>query len=160
MKSNHVYPPLILRQGGFASIETQLVNQFAMIEDVPVLTSALDRLEDHVELLASGETLPVGSVEFVRRAMALAGIEEPANLTYPEPLQRFLLRDVKVQRAGSVLGTHFVKPLKTKEFTGFVFDSMADPSSLSPHDREQYDAFMLLDADEPVWVRKHQHIKS
>lgn len=152
MKSNHVYPPLILRQGGFASIETQLVNQFAMIEDVPVLTSALDRLEDHVELLASGEALPVGSVEFVRRAMALACIEEPANLTYPEPLQRFLLRDVKVQRAGAVLGTHFVKPTKTKTFTGFVFDTMTDPASLSPHDREQYDAFMLLDADELVWV--------
>lgn len=152
MKVNNAYPPLLLRQGGFTSIETQLVNQFAMIEDVPVLTAPLERLEEHAASLSSGEVLPVGSVEFVRRAMELAGIAEPINLTYPEPLQRFLLRDVRVQRAGSVLGTHFVKPTKTKAFTGFVFDTMADPASLSPHDREQYDAFMLSDADEPVWV--------
>lgn len=145
-------PSRLLRQGGLNSVETQLVNQFAMIEDVPILSTPLDRLEDHVDTLRSGEVLPVGSVEFMRRALALAGIAEPDNLSYPEPLRRFLKRDVCTLRAGSVLGTHFVKPVQTKAFTGFVFDTMTDPDTLTPHDREQYEAFLRLHPDEPVWV--------
>lgn len=96
--------------------------------------------------------LPVGSVEFVREAMRIAGIVEPQNLSYPGAAIDFLYRSVHLSTAGEVLGRWFVKPVKTKLFTGFVFDTMAKPNTYSPHDREQYDAFMALDAREPVWV--------
>jgi hypothetical protein len=44
-----------------------------------------------------------------------------------------------------------VKPVQTKRFTGFVFDSALPPSGYSEHDREQLAALQALPASEPVW---------
>lgn len=117
-----------------------------------VVRRAAEALSQDVDDLAAGAAVPVGSVEFVREAMKLAGISEPDNLSYPVQLQKYLAGSVRQLRAGSVLGRHFVKPLRTKLFTGFVFDSMQDPAELGEHDREQHAAFMALPPDEMVWV--------
>lgn len=119
---------------------------------IPVLRSSLENLKDMSRLIASGLAVPVGSVEFVRAAMASAGIKEPAPLSYPPELLRYCGRGIRQIKAGEVLGDWFVKPAATKLFTGFVFSTMADPDALDGHDREQYDAFMALDPAEPVWV--------
>lgn len=105
-----------------------------------------------VEQLRAGRALPVGSVEFVRQAMALAGIPEPENMSYPEPLRALLRRDVRMVRAGDVLGTWFVKPVATKAFTGFVFDTMREPKDYPEHVRDDYWAFLKSDPDCLVWA--------
>jgi hypothetical protein len=97
-------------------------------------------------------TVPLGSVEFVRRAMALAGVAEPENLTYPDCLRAWLRREVSQRRAGSVLGHWFIKPVTTKIFTGFVCDTLGNPDHLSCHDRVQYNALLSVPADTSVWV--------
>lgn len=102
--------------------------------------------------LRSGSALPVGTVEFVREALRAAGITEPWNMSYPHELQRYLRRDVHRVLAGEVRGRWFVKPLSTKAFTGFVFNSGADPSLLTPEMREQHEAFSALPATVPVWI--------
>lgn len=117
-----------------------------------VVRRTAEMLVRDAEELATGEAVPVGSVEFVREAMRLAGIEEPSNISYPEALRKYLAGDVRQLRAGSVLGRHFIKPVRTKLFTGFVFDSMQDPAELDEHDREQHAAFLALPPDELVWV--------
>lgn len=100
------------------------------------------RNADDVSLAALAETLrqgalPVGSVEFVRRAMSFAGIAEPQNRSYPQQLQPWLHREVKTVRLDQVRERAFIKPATTKLFTGFVFDPDAVPDPINRHDCEQ-----------------------
>lgn len=145
-------PKIILRQANFSHVESMAAMQHAVTNDASLKTACLADLDAHKDILQEGVALPVGSVEFVRQAMALASINEPENLSYPEVLRPFLHRNMGMQRAGLVLGRWFVKPAKTKAFTGFLFDTLSNPDSLSDHDREQYNAFMAMPPEAPVWI--------
>jgi hypothetical protein len=116
-----------------------------------VANCSLEVLAAHTHDLCAG-AVPVGSVEFVRRAMELVGIYEPENISYPEHAQRFLRRSLRRTVAGQVLGRWFVKPIITKAFTGFVFDSIADRERYDLAARDSFDAFMAMPADAPVWI--------
>jgi hypothetical protein len=142
----------ILRQLGTGHVEPQVAAQYAMVADAPIKASRLEALENHADALRQGNTVPIGSVEFVRKAMALAGIAEPANLSYPEPLRPYLRRELRQRAAGSVLGHYFIKPTTTKAFTGFVFDTLSNPEHLCGYDRAQYNVFLSLPPETPVWV--------
>lgn len=142
----------ILRQTGLNHIEPQVIAQHAMVADIPIKATTIECLEMHADALRHGTTLPVGSVEFVRKAMCLAGIEEPPNISYPAPLHEHLHRQVMQRPAGQILGTWFIKPVTTKVFSGFVFDTLSDPEHLSGYDQAQYNAFMALPPETPVWV--------
>lgn len=142
----------LLIQSQMPYVETRIASQYAMVSDVPIKSAPLAELDAHAGELKGGLLLPVGSVEFVRKAMQLAGISEPGNLSYPEVLQPYLHRRVGQRRAGSVLGHWFIKPVTTKAFTGFVFDTMANPDTLDGHDRLQYNEFLMLSPDEMVWI--------
>lgn len=142
--------PSILRQN-LSTPETRTIGQAAMLADVPMAVIGIEDLIGHEQALIAG-AMPVGSVEFVREAMRVAGIPEPDNLSYPEALRNELRRNVKTIQAGSVLGQWFVKPQRTKAFTGFVFDTMQDPATLSEHDQEQHAAFLAMPPEDLVWV--------
>jgi len=141
----------IVRQGADTA-ECRAVGHAAMLLDLSCKTVAVEQLADYAAALRSGAALPVGSVEFVRAAMDVAGVREPDWSHYPKQLDWMLRREVRLSTAGRVLGRFFVKPVKTKLWNGFVFDTMGDPDLLDQHDREQYDAFMAVDPDEPVWT--------
>lgn len=66
----------ILRQAGTLHLEERVVMQFAMKADIPIQSTRLESLAAHAEALRTGMTVPVGTVEFVRGAMPLAGIPE------------------------------------------------------------------------------------
>ncbi|MBT9137500.1 MAG: hypothetical protein DDT31_00031 [Syntrophomonadaceae bacterium] len=100
------------------------------------------------------QSMPVGSVEFVREVMRINGMKEPANLSYPNGCEPFLGREIYTCRASSVLGRWFVKPIQTKLFNGFLFDMMQAPEAMDSHDREQYDIFVALHEDEQVIISK------
>jgi hypothetical protein len=123
-----------------------------MLRDVPVLWASLAGIGLHKDLLRKGRLLPVGSVEFMRGAMAQAGVQEPAAPGYPAALAPWFFREVRRSLAGGVIGEAFVKPVTTKAFTGFVFDTMRAPDAYSEHDREQYAAFMSMDASTEIWT--------
>jgi hypothetical protein len=142
----------ILRQAGTSHVEERVVMQYAMTADVLIHSVRMEGMEVYAAMLRERSTVPVGSVEFVRKAMGLAGIAEPVNRSYPEILRPYLHRKVEKRRAGSVIGHYFIKPVATKLFTGFVFDTLDNPEHLSFHDRAQYNAFLALSPETPVWV--------
>lgn len=142
----------ILRQVGTNHIEPMVAAQHAMVADVPIHAVRLESIADYADVLRQGMTVPIGSVEFIRKALVLAGIAEPANLSYPEPLRPYLRRDVCQRAAGRVLGHWFIKPTTTKEFTGFVADTLGNPEHLSGYNRAQYNAFLSLAPETPVWI--------
>lgn len=144
-------PVSLLRQAG-NSVEGRIISQYAMTTDTPMQVVRIEDLGRHRKALRTGLALPVGSVEFVRAAMALAQIPEPANLSYPEALRAFLSRTVTLLPAGAVSGRCFIKPTETKAFTGFVCDTQTAPDALDAHDRQQFLAFSDLAPDTPVWV--------
>jgi len=142
----------LLCQCDWGGREERLARQVALMDDVAVFGARLEEIDRYAAHLARGTCVPVGTVEFVRRAMDIAGISEPANLSYPQVLESHLHRRVNLIPAGLVMGRWFVKSTATKAFTGFVFDTFTDPADLDPHDRVQYEAFRALEPDAPVWV--------
>ena len=142
----------LLSQSDWGGREERVARQVALLEDIPVRSASLEAIERYAARLAGGTCVPVGTVEFVRRAMALAGIAEPENLSYPPVLCRYLRREVERRAAAAVLGRRFVKPVTTKAFTGFIFDSLDDPAHLPCHHRAQHNAFLALDPCAHVWV--------
>lgn len=144
-------PELVLLQN-VPSTETRTIRLACLSDDIPTVNASLNGIDAYRRELRSGLCLPVGTVEFVRSAMKASGITEPENISYPEGAQRFLGRQIRRTKAGQVLGRYFVKPLTTKAFTGFVFDTMADRGDYSPSDLESLDAFMATPADAPVWI--------
>ena len=142
----------LLCQRDWGGREERVARQVALLTDIPVLDGSFDGIERYAAHLARGACVPVGTVEFVRRAMALAGIAEPGNLSYPQVLRQYLHRQVEQREAGSVLGRWFVKPFTTKAFSGFVFDTLDNPDHLSCHDRAQHNAFLAIEPRSRVWV--------
>jgi hypothetical protein len=132
--------------------ETSIAGHYAMLTDTPVVLSSIETLDSHTEVLRQGRLLPVGTVEFVRKAMQLAGVQEPADFSYPAVLANYLHRTVMLRRAGSVRGTWFIKPTKTKQFTGFVLNTSATRESLDRHDLAQHLAFKQMSPEDLVWV--------
>lgn len=149
---DNTHPFSILRQSDSSSRETSIAAQHAMMTNTIILPTTMQTLSDHSDALRKGHTLPIGTVEFVRRAMHLAGIMEPPNYSYPEVLYDHLHRHIKQMRAGNVIGRQFVKPVATKVFTGFVFDTLEDPENPACQHRVQYNEFLALPPTELVWV--------
>lgn len=73
-----------------------------------------------------GSGLPVGSVSFVQRALALCLKRSDAIDTYPEPLRAFLKRPVSERTFQEVPDDWFVKPRKLKQFTGGIKADLYD----------------------------------
>ena len=137
-----------------STFETRKVRTAVMLSDgLQAVSSTLAGLPQFEGQLRQG-ALPVGSVEFVRAAMALAQIKEPENLSYHPRAQPFLQREIALVPAGLVrkLGPRFIKPLETKLFTGFVYNHSECPSALEPHQQEQRQAFDAMQADAVVWA--------
>lgn len=142
----------ILRQSDHPTKEGRMALQHGMSTDLLVVGCAQAAISKHAALLQSGHCLPIGSVEFIKDCMSVCGIKEPDNFSYPPELAGHLHRIVRPCRAGSIIGRWFIKPQRTKLFTGFVFDTMDDPTSLTPHDQEQHDAFLRMPADATIWI--------
>ncbi|TXI25572.1 MAG: DUF4343 domain-containing protein [Roseateles sp.] len=148
------------------SSEARAVRQAGLMLDLPVQMVGIDQLVDQPAffkgMLASG-ALPVGSVEFLRTAMEVAGIREPEPMSYPPALRPFLGRWLQSMPVGRVQGTWFVKPTQTKLFTGFVWhasrDQMAAAESgiYGEHDAEQLRVLQALPPETPVWVAEPVH---
>ena len=144
---------MVVRQDP-GSAETSAAGLAATLLGIPARACPLEGLERHAEELRAG-ALPVGSVEFVREAMRVAGVAEPGNMTYPEELRALLLRPMEMSNAEAARApgpARFVKPGATKAFTGFVHDPCAPEEGLGEHEREQRGALLAMDALEPVWV--------
>jgi len=143
--------PVILQTA--PSYEVRTIRSVAMLRDeITVVNSSIEALPSHKSLIDSG-ALPVGSVEFVRHAMEIGGIKEPENLSYPEKSKKYWHRNIRVCKRDDIVNSAFVKPVKTKLFTGFCYYRGKDISQYSEHDQEQLRIFMSENtADELMYV--------
>lgn len=137
----------VLRQADQAvmPVEARVVQQVCLTHDISQSRVLYVDILQHADALRRGRLLPIGSVPFMQEAMRLAGIVEPANMSYPRCLQHHLLRRLALTSKAHVVGAMFVKPVQTKLFTGFVLaDPLADPEHVA--------AYQAVPEVTPVWV--------
>ena len=97
----------------------------------------VDATIDSISVLSDlSNFIPVGSVEFVKEFSRLSGISLPENISYPQELLPFLERKVWQAKFASVDENLFVKPVKTKVFTGGIKKNLKES----------------INSNEEVWV--------
>lgn len=114
--------------GENSSHEVSTIRKYILLNGGEYMNSTISNLWSYEEQLDDG-WVPVGSVEFVRKAFAILGIKEPEFSPYPEAIRQYVLREINVTDFS--LGTAFsmksnpmfVKPVKLKQFNGFVLDA-------------------------------------
>lgn len=144
------FPNAVVRQR-LNTTETMAVGSIAMMKDIAVYNASLDSVSNLTEQLKSG-AMPVGSVEFVRLCMSIAGLKEPENISYPDCLKDYFYREISKTQKKAVKEKCFVKPIGTKAFTGFVFDPELDPSLMNQFDREDFEEYLAYPGDKEVFV--------
>jgi hypothetical protein len=87
-------------------------------------------------ILSKKFVVPVGTVEFTQRYCELNGFELPDNISYPDSLNKYLDRYVWKIPFNLARSNEFVKPVKTKQFTGCIKSQLTEQ----------------VDAEEMVWV--------
>lgn len=118
--------------------ETRAILQECMLNDIPVKHVGINDLEEYQSDLKQGDTMAVGSVEFVRKAFLLAGKWEPDVVPYPAELTGYLHRSVLVTNLLGIVGNRvFVKPTELKKFNGFVYNNSRKLSDYDDHDQDQ-----------------------
>ncbi len=140
-----------------ASAEARAIRSAAMLMDAGAVTITPCSFEDlpHLAGNLKGGSMPVGSVEFVREAMKLAGIQEPPSISYPPGSEAVLGRNVTTIPIECALAHHepiFIKPVSTKAFTGFVYRPGVAFSKLDEHEQEQLETARSLDPDVLVYA--------
>ena len=100
----------------------------------PYTFSTYEHLSEVVK--QDADFIPVGSVEYVNEFAKLSGISIPDNITYPQELLPFLKRNVWRDKFECVNDELFVKPVKTKIFTGGIKKKLTE----------------VVSPEEDVWV--------
>lgn len=148
-----------------ANAEVRACLQAGMLQSPALVTAwvSLKELQRHQDDLRSGEALPVGSVEYLREAFKVCGVEEPSPFSYPPELTPFLRRAVELTTLGEALSrghSVFVKPVTTKLFTGFVYQPECNPLELEESDAVSLKEATNLGALLPVWVSEIEQFVS
>lgn len=127
--------------GEMSTHEISTIRKYIMLNGGEYKNSTISDLWSYQEQLVNG-WVPVGSVEFVRKAFRVLGIEEPEFSPYPEVLQDYILRKIKklnlsINEIITIEKPTFIKPVKLKLFNGFVLDTNKALQDYSEHDLEQ-----------------------
>ncbi|WP_371438302.1 ATP-grasp domain-containing protein, partial [Polaromonas sp.] len=137
--------------------ETRAVLGVCVSRDIQVTRANLEELPVHAPSLRAGSALPVGSVEYLRQAMDVAGLTEPENLSYHPSVRPFLRRPIHNWLAGELRAIPiprpiFVKPAQTKLFTGFVLVPGQAAESYSLADQEAFHAYLSAPDEQVLWT--------
>lgn len=111
--------------------------------------------------LRAGMCMPVGTPDFVRGFMHVAGISEPRWTCYPGELARHMLqhpRRVTAIAALTAAKPIFVKPVYGQPFKAFVL--RADRADMDAQANAQLERLLQLPRAGPVWVAKTLDIVS
>lgn len=137
--------------------ETRAVLGVCVSRDIRVTRANIEELHEHAPSLRAGSVLPVGSVEYLRQAMNVAGLTEPENLSYHPSIRPFLGRPIHNWLAGELRAIRiprpiFVKPAQTKLFTGFVLVPGQTAEGYSLADQESFLAYQSAAAEQALWT--------
>lgn len=130
-----------------SSSEFRACITFSLMRDVKIVRTKLESLDEFTELLRRPTTLPVGSVEFLRKSFILANKSIPAPLSYPSCFLSDMVQQPELCRKEDVFQNDvFVKPYATKLFTGFCLNNLNEDNA------QDYQTFLNLHSSEPIWV--------
>ena len=129
----------IIKEKHYSSYETKQIVGWCIKHDIEILNVDINQIPYYED------ALPIGSVEFMRECMRQYQINEPCNITYPDALQTHLKRHIGKNEP--LQCGMFVKPCKTKQFTGFVLKSVND---YDEHDLEQFLTLISI-CDCDIW---------
>lgn len=118
----------LLQSGGYMQKEK---NAFRMC-DCKIENISYDSLST----MTSHNYIPIGTVEYVEKYCQLNGITLPKNISYPTELCAYLKRQIHQSQFQYAKDNEFVKPIKTKVFTGGIKRELSEPVSDT----------------EPVWI--------
>ena len=118
----------LLQSGDYLRKEKQAI----LKSGLPFVNCSFDDLEK----LNNADLIPVGTVEYINRYCAAHKIALPLNISYPFELAGYLSRTIRSETFGSAPSDKFVKPKKTKIFTGAIKSAITES----------------VDPSEPVWV--------
>lgn len=121
----------LLQSGDYLRKEKSAV----MREDADYFSVSYDDLAA-LDVAVRNQTVPVGSVEFVTKYAELNGIALPKNISYPTELSGYLGRSIWQSIFARAKPNEFVKPIKTKVFTGAIKHALTE----------------TVDDNEPVWI--------
>lgn len=120
---------------------------FAMMNDVKIIRVSFEDLDGLRDVLKRPDTLPVGSVEFLSKAFNLAQKQIPAPLSYPDCFVSATLQKPVLVSKKDIKSEHFfVKPFRTKLFTGFCLNNINEDNLADYH------TYTGLDENEQIWV--------
>lgn len=157
-------PPSVMLNTN-TSYEIRAVLKACVVHDIPVTRVEIANLSEHAAQLQARSVLPVGSVAYLQACMAVAGIAEPDNLTYHPSVRPYLGRRVYSWTAGELKAVPiprpiFVKPARTKLFTGFI---LVPGKALSDYDtdvQEDFAAYLACREDEELWTSENKPFQS
>lgn len=143
----------VILQEGLTSREVNIVRAVAITNDIKIHVSSLENLEQRKVPLITG-ALPVGSVEFVKKAMKILHIPCPRNYSYYiSRNSSHYCRDIETARISDIKrcrGQGFLKPRDIKIFNGFVYNPTGEYDN--DHDREQHAIVSSLSDDTPIYI--------
>ena len=70
--------------------------------------------------------IPIGTVEYIQRFAEISNIILPPNISYPRQLQKYLKRSIWLDTFQNVDPSLFVKPIRTKVFTGAIKSNITE----------------------------------
>lgn len=157
-------PPLVMLDTQ-ASYEGRAVLKVCVARDIPVIRVDFSNIKAHAEKLQARSVLPVGSVQYLRECMLTAGLSEPDNLTYHPCVRPYLGRRVYPWTAGDLKAIPiprpiFIKPARTKLFTGFVLVPGQQLFSYSKNEQEDFVAFLTCSNEEDLLTSANRPFQS
>lgn len=126
-----------------------------MLSDTPYRRASIDDVLNETYSADLIAEVPIGSVEFVRAVFKRNQMTEPYWETYPAELTGFLKRAITKTTLADLdwNQTQFIKPAKTKLFTGFV---LGGPGVDSP----ELSTVLTLDKSTEVYSAEVIHLQS
>ena len=98
----------------------------ALKSDNSCFTVSYDQLESNIKNLDGAEYVPIGTVEFVNKYCELQNIKIQYIATYPIELTNYLQRKIRQGSYSGARPNEFVKPIKTKAFTGAIKQELTE----------------------------------
>lgn len=121
--------------------------------DVQIHRVTTSNVMAYADLLRAGRCTPVGNPDFMRAAMRVSGIAEPAWTCYPRALAAHMLQQPRRTQASRALASEqavFVKPTSGRHFRGFVLGT--DRAALNAYASRQLERLLDRPRTELVWV--------